>query len=233
VRDKDQILLENAYTQILINENVDDEYLRLAQDPEKNEELLNNIVKEKAKTMGYKNHLYHGTFAKDFNVFRPWSHFGGEKKAAYDRLEDIQTHHTTREKVKNKTSKILKLYGKIKNPIKISADMPIWDEAETVSNILFDFGYISEEEEAKFHYHFDDFGNSKKGKSFKELQFLMLSKGFDAIVYKNFYENKNKNSYIIFLPSQIKSADPITYNDKKNIIPLSQRFDSSKDDIRY
>jgi hypothetical protein len=31
----------------------------------------------------------------------------------------------------------------------------------------------------------------------------------------------------------IKSADPVTYDDSGNIIPLSQRFDSSKDDIRY
>jgi hypothetical protein len=34
-------------------------------------------------------------------------------------------------------------------------------------------------------------------------------------------------------PKRIKSADPITYDDNGNIIPLSQRFDSSKDDIRY
>jgi predicted nucleotidyltransferase len=29
------------------------------------------------------------------------------------------------------------------------------------------------------------------------------------------------------------SLDPITYDDNGNIIPLSQRFDSTKDDIRY
>lgn len=36
----------------------------------------------------------------------------------------------------------------------------------------------------------------------------------------------------VFSPSQIKSADPVTYDDAGNIIPLSQRFDSSKSDIR-
>jgi hypothetical protein len=38
---------------------------------------------------------------------------------------------------------------------------------------------------------------------------------------------------VVFSNDQIKSADPVTYDDSGNIIPLSQRFDSSKDDIRY
>jgi SAM-dependent methyltransferase len=33
-------------------------------------------------------------------------------------------------------------------------------------------------------------------------------------------------------PSQIKSADPVTYDDSGNVIPLSQRFDSRSEDIR-
>jgi hypothetical protein len=40
-------------------------------------------------------------------------------------------------------------------------------------------------------------------------------------------------SYLVKSSYQIKSADPVTYDDNGNIIPLSQRFDSSKDDIRY
>jgi hypothetical protein len=41
------------------------------------------------------------------------------------------------------------------------------------------------------------------------------------------------NEYFVTNPNQIKSADLITYDDDGDIIPLSQRFDSSKDDIRY
>jgi hypothetical protein len=39
--------------------------------------------------------------------------------------------------------------------------------------------------------------------------------------------------YVVFSPSQIKSADPITYDDSHNPIPLSQRFNHSSNDIRY
>jgi len=34
-------------------------------------------------------------------------------------------------------------------------------------------------------------------------------------------------------PSRIKSADPVTYDDAGNVIPLSQRFKATSEDIRY
>lgn len=39
-------------------------------------------------------------------------------------------------------------------------------------------------------------------------------------------------NYAVFDPSQIKSADPVTYDDAGNVIPLSQRFSDQSDDIR-
>ena len=39
--------------------------------------------------------------------------------------------------------------------------------------------------------------------------------------------------YGVFDPQQIKSADPVTYDDNGNVIPPSQRFDLAKPDIRY
>ena len=40
-------------------------------------------------------------------------------------------------------------------------------------------------------------------------------------------------SYVVFDPSQIKSADPVTRDDAGNVIPLSQRFRTVSPDIRY
>ena len=37
----------------------------------------------------------------------------------------------------------------------------------------------------------------------------------------------------VFSPNQIKSADPVTYDDDGNVIPLSERFNSEENDIRY
>ena len=38
---------------------------------------------------------------------------------------------------------------------------------------------------------------------------------------------------IALYPNQIKSADPVTYDDKGNVIPLSERFNPDDKDIRY
>lgn len=56
--------------------------------------------------------------------------------------------------------------------------------------------------------------------------------GYDSIVVPNGYRGSVTET-IVFDPNQIKSADPVTYDDSSNIILLSQRFDSTKDDIRY
>ena len=39
--------------------------------------------------------------------------------------------------------------------------------------------------------------------------------------------------FVALRPSQIKSADPVTYDDSGSIIPLSQRFNTENDDIRF
>ena len=58
--------------------------------------------------------------------------------------------------------------------------------------------------------------------------------GYDGIVYENLYEgSENADSYIAFEPNQIKSAEPFTFDDSGNLIPLSKRFDSGSNDIRF
>jgi hypothetical protein len=59
------------------------------------------------------------------------------------------------------------------------------------------------------------------------------NQGYDGIImdYSNLGYNHQEIS--IFDPNQIKSADPATYDDNGKLIPLSQRFDTSKPDIRF
>lgn len=61
---------------------------------------------------------------------------------------------------------------------------------------------------------------------------FVQERGFKGIEVWDDSNSESDMAYSVFEPSQIKSADPVTYDDG-NIIPLSQRFDSSKDDIRY
>jgi hypothetical protein len=55
--------------------------------------------------------------------------------------------------------------------------------------------------------------------------------GYDGIV--GTVAGLGKNEYAVFDPTQIKSADAVIYDDQGNVIPLSQRFQKSKSDIRY
>lgn len=66
-----------------------------------------------------------------------------------------------------------------------------------------------------------------------------LSK-YDGIIDNHVYENighggmdENTVHYVVLNPSNIKSADAITYDDNGNVIPLSERFNTARKDIRY
>jgi len=61
------------------------------------------------------------------------------------------------------------------------------------------------------------------------------NEGYDIVELVPYGDTSGgENSFFVAInPSAIKSADPVTYDDSGNIIPLSQRFDSSKEDIRY
>ena len=45
--------------------------------------------------------------------------------------------------------------------------------------------------------------------------------------------NTNSDVYVVFDSAQVKSADPVTYDNDGNVIPLSERFNDSEQDIRY
>lgn len=55
----------------------------------------------------------------------------------------------------------------------------------------------------------------------------MRSQGYDALMLKDL------SQIIVLYPENIKSADPVTYDDDGKVIPLSQRFNTKNKDIRY
>ena len=58
--------------------------------------------------------------------------------------------------------------------------------------------------------------------------------GYSSVIMHNIRDYGDKaDNYVFFDSSQLKSADPVTYDDQGNVIPLNERFDSSKKDIRY
>ncbi|MBP3706259.1 MAG: hypothetical protein J6J13_03290 [Clostridia bacterium] len=59
--------------------------------------------------------------------------------------------------------------------------------------------------------------------------------GYDGIIIERDDDGKNRytKSYIAFSSVQMKSADPVTYDDNGEVIPLSERFNVENEDIRF
>lgn len=64
---------------------------------------------------------------------------------------------------------------------------------------------------------------------------LLKKIGYDGVVFTEPSSGNHSSftAYMVFDENQIKIFSPITYDDNNQLIPLSERFDSSSDDIRY
>ena len=63
----------------------------------------------------------------------------------------------------------------------------------------------------------------------EEFTQMLKEEGYDGV----YYNGDGNEEWVAFYPNQIKSADPVTYDDKGNVIPLSERFNPEKEDIRF
>jgi len=64
---------------------------------------------------------------------------------------------------------------------------------------------------------------------------LLKKKGYDGVIAQEEigYSDKFATTYGAVDSNQVKSADAVTYDDNGNVIPLSERFNPEKDDIRF
>jgi N12 class adenine-specific DNA methylase len=76
---------------------------------------------------------------------------------------------------------------------------------------------------------------ARSGKrSFPQLLQEAREKGNDGTIFFDVEDGSETGTvFTVFSPSQIKSADPVVKDDQGNVIPLSERFNSESNDIRY
>jgi hypothetical protein len=90
-------------------------------------------------------------------------------------------------------------------------------------------GYLKLENPKKFETAAEFYRESDRRRGrFPEWTKELLDKGYDGIRVR-----EDGEEVVFFDPSQFKSADPVTYDDNGNVIPLSERFNLKTDDIRY
>ena len=82
--------------------------------------------------------------------------------------------------------------------------------------------------EKKYAYietHLDHVFIERMGNRFRQ---ALINRGHDGVL-----QSRYGDEVVAFYPEQIKSAEPITYDDNGNVIPLSERFIETNEDIRY
>lgn len=179
-------------------------------------ETAQAMVEEAAKAAGYSRRMYHGAKrGKTFTVFKGWQYFTeNEKYARRYTGNDENNMYSVFVKAEHpfdtRTAEARKVFENIRQEYGLSdlsnldSGLPDWTDGYDISD------YIEENDLPYDMILLDEGGDLVDGKP--------VSRGI---------------SYVVRDSAQIKSADPITYDDNGNIIPLSERFNGGNSDIRY
>ena len=209
----------------------DAEYLELAKDPEKNRTLLQKMVDVAAKAAGYITpKVFHGSPSKaGFTVFDP------TKGKSFGGVNNVGSWWTTNPK---QAKAFAEYYD-------VDSDGRILGAKEgDVYQAYLNMGRVWEAGSL------DNFFRVVLGRSGKtELADIGPA---EIAKIREYFKNSNIDSvriadttgddmtgqgsgeyYLTLKPEQIKSADPVTYDNAGNVIPLSQRFNEAVSDIRF
>jgi hypothetical protein len=182
-------------------------------------ETAQRMVDEAAKEAGYTEKVYHGTNNFGFTKIDLSKTDNGIALFTSDTEETAGTY-SQNEKIRQISDKdgrsgIYEMYANTDNLLEIECNGAYWNKikAEGLPE-----GIRTTEQVA--HYAKDE--------------------GYSGVKFKNLRDGGSKQEippatvYAFFDPqTQVKSADTVTYDDKGNVIPLSERFNTENDDIRY
>ena len=235
-------------TDVRYSQETDEEYRRLAENPRENHAALQKMVDAAASEAGYTKKAYHGTDG-DFWTFslRNRGKNGEMLGVGYYFAE----HEADAVNYARGGGKVLPVYLDIQNPVsttKLTITPEQWgkflDYAQAHRDEYIDGAWngnsIKKDFELRYMNDYDSdtdliagFINATAGRNSEVaeayLQMLKDSTGIDGVVQG---EGEGK-VYVAFTPEQIKSAEIVTRNDSGDVIPLSERFNASKGDIRY
>jgi len=165
----------------------------------------------------------------------------------YDETYNLHTYD------RNVGEHVMNLYAKINDPFVINGDIGNWTPSHIASVLLDRSNGINTRQRWSDEKEYSIDGspftlNDAQTKTLQDLAEYKITKddawktltnvvselGYDGIKYLNMYEgDQNSYSYIALNPSDVKLADPITFDNAGNVIPLNERFNRENEDIRY
>lgn len=179
------------------------------------------MVDDVAKESGYDIKAYHGT-GYDFTVFdksrqgnnyQDWGRLG---KGFYFAPTEREAR-TWAELSRGGKNKVMPVYLRIENMLDSFEALP--DNLK--DTIPEDWDSLTKRLAEKYAYHYIDY-MQEFGYNVQE---ILVSKGYDGI--------NGHVEFVVFDPEQVKSADPITYDEYGDVIMPYERFSQDNMDIRY
>lgn len=193
----------------------DAEYMAAVERGE-NEEAQ-RMVEQSAQEAGYAVHAYHGTPTGGFTVFNLDNQNSG--RAFGDGI-----YYTDNENV---AKEFTRAYGRDFERVGGNLNPTIYNGYLNLGEnpLVIDLNQLREE-------------NGDKPSLIDYLMKQEVKNNGDdasAIVVRGIRDGSTEEStvYVLKDPTQIKSADTVTYDDEGNVIPLSERFNTANPDIRY
>ena len=191
----------------------DEAYRKAAEDGDT--ETAQRMVDAAAERAGYTRLLYHGAKGGGgFNEFRDWGYFTENEAYArrYMKRDDEGSLYKTYVKAEKpfdtREQEAARIFRKMRNEYGLSElqenGLPDWTDGYDIAD------FIDEND--------------------MDYDMIVLNEGGDLVNGKPVSRGE---SYVVRDSAQIKRADAITYDDAGNIIPLSERFNPERRDIRY
>ena len=155
---------------------------------------------------GFPRMVYHGTYQHGFTVFKAKDE-GVYTSSSKENAEGYSF---------GANSGVYDLFVNAKNPLIVDAEGSKWSGMK--------FKGIEKFKKAL----------NTRVVSPADLAVYAREHGYDGVIIKNVFDGDVMgDDVIVYQPSQIKSADPVAYDDNGNVIPLSQRFNPASEDIRF
>lgn len=176
-------------------------------------ETAQRLVDEAAKNAGYTTKAYHGTLTKGITEFKKsfiGSRFSYDEVGFFftDNLK-LAEDYATSEFDADRKGEVISAYIKTSNAFIFDKDYAI---KNGYGNVFRDNDII-------------DVWDNYQSALLDEAEEMRA----DSIIVKD----GQSMMVVAFEPNQIKSAEPITYDNNGNVIPLSERFNAKKRDIRF
>ena len=154
---------------------------------------------------------FYGNSKKGIKIRETIDRFHDELNQYYAELGNVQNGNS---------GGIYSLYGKLGNAFIVDANDSMWNNIPVRDKQMFK-------------------DTNKLTHNTREIADWAKKAGYDSVYIKNVKDNGEYGApfigdvYIFFSENQVKSADPVVYDDEGKVIPLSERFNSANDDIRY